>query len=77
MALLQDGRVCVDAAPWFAGDAKRAAAAVAEYECPLAEVQWQGRTLVESRLVRYAEHVGPPPFDLDAAAAAARATAGW
>lgn len=77
VGMLEDGRTAIELAPWLGGNEKRAAAALADSEAVLAETEWQGRRLVETRLVRFSELVGPAPYDLDAVAAAARSAASW
>lgn len=76
VAMLKDGRTCVDPVPWFSTPS-RVAAARADFEAALAEVEYRGQTLAETRLVRFSEMVRCTPYDLDTAAASARSAAGW
>lgn len=77
VALLKDGRVCANPLPWFGDDAARADLAQAVYGVPLAETEYRGVRLVETRLMRYTERDTPPPYDIAAVEAAAKAAASW
>jgi hypothetical protein len=72
-AVLDDGRLCVSAAPWYSGSITRALNDIADQGQPIASRSYRGALLVETRLVLFSEAVGEPPYDLAAVEAAVRA----
>jgi hypothetical protein len=71
--VLDDGRVCVSAAPWYGGSITRALNDFADQGQPIASRNYRGALLVEARLVLFSEAAGEPPYDLAAVEAAVRA----
>lgn len=72
-AVLDDGRVCVSAAPWYGGRIERALNDIADQGAAIASRSYRGALLVETRLVRFSEATGEPPYDLEQIEAALRA----
>lgn len=72
-AVLDDGRLCVSAAPWYGGSITRALNDIADQGQPIASRNYRGALLVETRLVLFSEATGEPPYDLAVVEAAVRA----